>query len=59
VARLAERHGADIPLLELLPLLTASCKYQRDPGAPAPRAYEPRCLAHYPDLIASSPSRSR
>ena len=50
VARLAERHGAEIPLLELLPLLTPSCKYQRRPEAPAPRPYEPRCLAHFPEL---------
>lgn len=52
VARLAEKHGADIALHALLPILTASCKWQRKPGDPPPRAYEPRCLAHFPDLVA-------
>jgi hypothetical protein len=52
VARLAEQYGADIPLHSLLPLLTASCKRQRRPGEPAPRAYEPRCLARFADLAA-------
>jgi hypothetical protein len=51
VARLAERYGAEIKLEELLRLLTASCKWQRPPQARAPRQYQPRCLAHYPDLI--------
>ena len=55
VARLAEQHGADIPLHTLLPLLTATCKWQRRPGEPPPRAYEPRCLARFPDL-ASGPA---
>ena len=51
VARLAELHGADIALHTLLPLLTATCKWQRRPGEPAPRAYEPRCLARFPDIL--------
>ena len=55
VARLAEKHGADIPLHTLLPILTAGCKWQRRPGDPPPRAYEPRCLARFPDLAASGP----
>jgi hypothetical protein len=50
VARLAERHGADITLHDLLPILTATCKWQRKPGDPPPRAYEPRCCARFPDL---------
>ena len=55
MARLAERHGAEIALIELLPLLTAKCKWQRRPGEPAPRAYEPRCLACFPDLADPPP----
>ncbi len=51
VARLGEKHGAEIGLGELLRLLTASCKWQRKPKARDPRQYEPRCLAHYPDLM--------
>lgn len=50
VARLAEKHGAEITLLELLPLLTAGCKWQRKSGDPLPRLYEPRCLARFADL---------
>lgn len=50
VARLAERHGAEIDLLDLLRLLTATCRWQRRPGDPAPRQYEVRCLARFPDL---------
>jgi hypothetical protein len=56
VARLGERHGAEIPLGDLLRILTASCKWQRDPKARSPRQYEPRCLAHYPDLMEPEPS---
>jgi hypothetical protein len=52
VARLAERHGAEIPLHTLLPLLTAECKWQRGPKDPAPRPYEPRCLARFAELAA-------
>ena len=50
VARLAERHGADVTLHELLSLLTQGCKWQRKPTDPPPRPYEPRCLARFPDL---------
>ena len=55
LARLAERHGADLPLADLLLLLTASCRWQRRPGDRPPRPYEPRCLACFPDLEGSSP----
>ena len=56
LARLAERHGAEITLLDLLPRLTASCKWQRGPADPPPRLYEPRCLACYPDLFGPGPA---
>lgn len=55
LARLGERHGAEIPLVDLLRLLTASCKWQRRPGVPDARQYEPRCLAHFPDLMQPEP----
>ena len=55
VARLAERHGADIPLHDLLRLLTAGCRWQRAPTDPPPRPYEPRCLACLPDLTERPP----
>ncbi len=50
MARLAERHGAEITLSDLLRCLTASCRWQRGPNDPLPRAYEPRCLAVFTDL---------
>ncbi len=56
VARLAERHGAEIALPALLRLLTAECKWQRGPKDPPPRPYEPRCLAVFPDLIDPPPA---
>jgi hypothetical protein len=45
VASLIGRYGADISTLDLLRHLTASCRYQRAPGAPAARKYEHLCLA--------------
>lgn len=56
VARLAERHGAEVALIDLLRLLTAGCKWQRGPADPLPRPYEPRCLARFPDLCGPTPS---
>lgn len=55
VARLGEKHGAEIDLGDLLRLLTASCKWQRRPGERRPRQYEPRCLAYLPDLMDPEP----
>jgi hypothetical protein len=45
VASLTNRYGADISTLDLLRHLTASCRYQRPPGAPPARKYERLCLA--------------
>ncbi|WCS26391.1 hypothetical protein LOK46_06030 [Methylobacterium sp. NMS14P] len=45
VASLIGRDGADISTLDLLRHLTASCRYQRSPGAPPARKYERLCLA--------------
>lgn len=45
VASLIDRYGADISTLDLLRHLTASCRYQRPPGAPAARKDAHLCLA--------------
>ncbi|MEE7451313.1 hypothetical protein MRF4_28005 [Methylobacterium radiotolerans] len=45
VATLLEQYGPDISTVDLLRHLTASCRYQRAPGAPAARKYERLCLA--------------
>jgi hypothetical protein len=45
VVSLIGRYGADISTLDLLRHLTASCRYQRAPGAPPTRKYEHLCLA--------------
>ena len=45
VASLLEQFGPDISTLDLLRTLTASCRYQRKPGAPPARKYEHMCLA--------------
>jgi hypothetical protein len=45
VANLLERYGPDISTVDLLRHLTASCRYQRRPGAPPARKYEQICLA--------------
>lgn len=45
VASLIDRYGPDISTLDLLRHLTASCRYQRKPGAPPARKYEHLCLA--------------
>ncbi|GEL44819.1 hypothetical protein MEX01_54100 [Methylorubrum extorquens] len=42
---LVERYGADITHVDLLRLLTASCRHQRTPGAAAPGKYEAGCVA--------------
>lgn len=42
---LMQRFGPDIPILDVLRTLTASCRRQRDPGAKAARKYESQCLA--------------
>ena len=55
LARLAVQHGAEVPLDDLLRILTAGCRWQRPPGSPDPRKYEPRCLAFYPDLVMPEP----
>lgn len=45
VANLLEQFGPDISTLDLLRVLTVSCRYQRKPGAPPARKYEHMCLA--------------
>lgn len=55
VARLAERYGAEVGLVDLLMILTASCRWQRSPKDPRPRQYEARCMASYPDLVDPGP----
>ena len=45
LVNLLERFGPDISTVDLLRHLTASCRYQRAPGAPAARKYEHLCLA--------------
>lgn len=45
VSGLIERYSADITHVDLLRLLTASCQFQRTPGAAAPRKYEAGCMA--------------
>ena len=45
VASLLERFEPDISTVDLLRLLTASCRRQRPPGAPPARKYEHLCLA--------------
>lgn len=45
VSGLIERYGADISQIDLVRHLTASCRYQRPPGAAVPRKYEPACMA--------------
>ncbi|GJE49965.1 hypothetical protein GOFOIKOB_3006 [Methylobacterium tardum] len=45
VASLIGRYGADISTVDVLRHLTASCPYQRPPGAPPTRKYEHLCLA--------------
>ncbi|MCJ2087783.1 hypothetical protein MKK88_17610 [Methylobacterium sp. E-005] len=45
VASLLDRFGPDISTLDLLRHLTASCRYQRAPGALPARKYEHLCLA--------------
>ena len=45
VASLLERFGPDISTVDLLRHLTASCRYQRRPGARPARKYEHLCLA--------------
>lgn len=45
VASLIDRYGADVPTVDLLRHLTASCRYQRRPGATPARKYERLCLA--------------
>jgi hypothetical protein len=45
LARLIDRYGPDISTVDLLRHLTASCRYQRQPGAPPARKYERLCLA--------------
>ncbi|WP_083936123.1 hypothetical protein [Methylobacterium sp. B1] len=45
VSSLIERYGANISQIDLLRHLTASCRYQRAPGAAAPRKYEAGCVA--------------
>jgi hypothetical protein len=45
VATLLQRCGPDITPADLLRHLTASCRYQRRPGTPPKRKYEPLCLA--------------
>ncbi len=45
VASLVDRYGADISTIDMLRHLTASCQYQRAPGAPSARKYEHLCLA--------------
>ena len=45
VASLLERFGPDISTTDLLRHVTASCRYQRSPGAPPSRKYEHLCLA--------------
>lgn len=42
---LIERYGADITHVDLLRHLTASCRFQRTPGAAAARKYEAGCVA--------------
>lgn len=44
VAGLVARFGPDISTTDLLRHLTASCRYQRAPGAPPARKYEHLCL---------------
>lgn len=55
VARLAVRFGSEVDLDDLLRALTASCPWQRPPGARDPRKYEARCLAALPGLVAPQP----
>lgn len=45
VARLIAQHGPQLPQLDLLAVLTASCRYQRRLGSAAPRKYEVKCQA--------------
>ena len=45
VASLIGRYGTDISTVDVLRHLTASCRYQRPPGAPPARKYEHLCLA--------------
>lgn len=45
VSGLLELYGADITHIDLLRLLTASCRYQRAPGTGAARKYEAGCMA--------------
>lgn len=45
VANLLQQFGPDISTTDLLRHLTASCRYQRPPGAPPARKYERLCLA--------------
>jgi hypothetical protein len=45
VASLIGRYGANISTVDLLRHLTASCRYQRAPGAPPAQKYGHLCLA--------------
>ncbi|WP_267360081.1 MULTISPECIES: hypothetical protein [unclassified Methylobacterium] len=45
VASLLQKYGPDISTVDLLRVLTASCRHQRPPGAPPARKYEHLCLA--------------
>lgn len=49
LARLAQLHGAEITLDELLDALAYGCPW-RDPYKRPPRKYQPRCGARFTDL---------
>lgn len=45
VRNLHARFGLEIEVLDLLRILSASCRHQHAPGAPKPRMYVPVCQA--------------
>jgi len=56
LARLAERHGADIGLEELLDRVAFSCPYPRKSDQTRKlQKYSPRCGIYLPDIETHSP----
>lgn len=45
VRNLHQRFGLEVAVVDLLRLLSASCRHQRPPGAPPARKYETHCQA--------------
>jgi hypothetical protein len=56
LARLAEKHGVDIELCDLMGKIAFDCPWKTLPGERPPNQCDPKCKARFTDLeVASAP----